>query len=135
MRVACSSRKASPQALATASGSGLSCVRTSARRCVRATVRSLRRRKRTAESGSGGSGRCGCGEGWPMEERTLLGGSALRNATTSLSFRSRRALAQLPQPGEVRAVPLWRDLQIARNLAEPGVVDQTPEGDRANLAL
>src|SRR5207249_2252527 len=59
---------ASPQALATASGSGLSCVSTSALRCSRATASRRRRRSLNGPSPSAGRRRRGRGrpsrEGW-----------------------------------------------------------------------
>src|SRR5438105_12898029 len=130
---ACSSRKARPQALATASGSGLSCVNTSARLCDRATDRSFRSRKRNCSSGPGGSSRSTCGEGGDMKVRTLRGSGGSRNAPPPA--RGSGLDAKLFQPQEAGAIPLRRDFQVARDIPKTLVIHELAKRERTDLAL
>src|SRR5207248_7962491 len=121
-----------------------------ARLCDLATERSFRSRKRTWESGGGGSSRWVCrrsglcprraeaagrsipSPGWPMKVRTLLGCPPPCNAA---GYLRHTLLAELPQPEEAGAVPLRRDFEEPRNVAESLVIDERPERDRPDLAL
>src|SRR5438445_865404 len=130
---ACSSRKARPQALATASGSGLSCVSTSARLCDRATDRSFRRRKRSCSSDPGGSSRSTCGEGGDMKVRTLRGSGGSRNAPPPAR---RSGLDPEPlQPQEAGPIPLRRDFQVARDVPKTLIIHELAKREGADLAL
>src|SRR5438309_1397356 len=130
---ACSSRKARPQALATASGSGLSCVSTSARQCDRATDRSFRSRKRNCSSDPGGSSRSTCGEGGDMKVRTLRVSEGSRNA--SPPARRTRLDAELLQSREAGAIPFGRDLQVARDIPKTLIIHDLAKCERPDLAL
>src|SRR5229473_3528322 len=133
-------RCASPQALATASGSGLSCVTTSACWCPRATARSLRSLSRSAKRGVWSVGRSErCGEGaLPME----LGCNLSRAGP---GWQRGRSLAPpdvlclgRPQPLQAEqagAVPLRRYLKIARDIAESRVIYQPAEGQGPDFSL
>src|ERR1041384_4003362 len=125
MPAAFSSRNARPHALATASGSGLSCVRMSARSCARATASSLRSRSRRANCAVWSGGRtsmCDVGA-WPMEwGRTLVAPAGGGNLP-------------LPPPPQARPISLRRNLQVAGDFGESLVVDQPAEGQGADLSL